>query len=134
MKGEDYIMARFLMKTDAAFGHVLPTIPIARKLVERGHEVAWITGKKYREKVESTGARFHPLPKEIDPGEMEYYDFYPEVKELKGLAQIKWYLKHVDLDPCAIEIRNINIILKYFPADVLVGDQEAFGLSPPEQP
>jgi len=116
------------MKTDAAVGHVIPTMPIARKLVERGHEVVWITGRKYKEKVETTGARFHPLPKESDPGEMEYYDFYPKVKELKGLAQIKWYLKHVDLDPCSREIETINKILTDFPADVFVGDQEAFAL------
>ena len=121
-------MARFLIMTDMAVGHVMPTMPIAKKLVERGHEVVWITGRKYKEKVESTGARFHPLPKEIDLGEMEYYDFYPEVKELKGLAQIKWYVKHVDLDPCARKIETINTILTDFPADVFVGDQEAFAL------
>ena len=65
-------MARFLIKTDAAIGNVMPTMPIARMLVEREHEVVWITGRKYKEKVETTGARFHPLPQEIDPGEMEY--------------------------------------------------------------
>jgi hypothetical protein len=53
---------------------------------------------------------------------MEYYDFYPEVKKLKGLAQIKWYLKHVDLDPCLREIETINKILTDFPADVFVGE------------
>lgn len=121
-------MARFLMKTDAAVGHVMPTIPIARKLVERGHEVVWITGRKYKEKVESTGARFQPLPEEIDPGDMEWYDFYPQLKKLKGLAQIKWYLKHVDLDPCSLQVESIKKILKDFPADVFVGDQEAFAL------
>jgi len=115
-------MARFLMKTHAAIGHVMPTIPIARKLVERGHEVVWITGRKHKEKVETTGARFHPLPQEIDPGEMEWYDFYPKLKELKGLAEIKWLLKHDNLDPCSQEIETINKILTEFPADVFIGD------------
>ena len=64
-------------------------MPIARKLVERGHEVVWITGRKYKEKVETTGARFYSIPKEIDPGEMEWYEFRPKLKELKGLAQNK---------------------------------------------
>ena len=121
-------MARFLVKTDAAVGHVMPTIPITRKLVERGHEIIWITGRNYKEKVESTGARFQPLQEEIDPGEMEWYDFCPQLKKLKGLAQIKWYLKHLDLDPCSLQIEIINKILKYFPADVFLGDQEAFAL------
>ena len=84
-------MARFLITTGAVLGHVTPSMPIARKLVERRHEVVWITGRMYRERVETTGARFHPCPKEIDPGEMELYEFRPRLKELKGLPQIRWY-------------------------------------------
>lgn len=122
-------MTRFLMKTDALVGHVVPSMPIARRLVERGHEVVWITGRKYEGRVNSTGARFHPLPREIDPGEMEYYKFYPKLKELKGLAQIRYYIKHVDLDACPREIETIEAILMDFPADVFMGDQEAFALA-----
>ena len=122
-------MARFLIATYPATGHVTPTIPIARKLVERGHEVVWITGRMHRETVETTGARFRPLPKESDPNGMEIYDFYPELKELKGLAQIKFWIKHTVLDLCSREIQTIDEILTDFPADVLVGDTMAFALA-----
>lgn len=121
-------MARFLMTTGAAVGHVTPSMPIARKLVERGHEVVWLTGRMYRERVETTGARFHPLPKEIDPGEMEIYEFLPRLKELKGPAQIKYYAKHVFLDACVPVIESIDRVLARFPADVLVGDTISLGL------
>ncbi|MFH1882906.1 MAG: glycosyltransferase [Planctomycetota bacterium] len=121
-------MARFLIMTGAALGHVTPCMPIARKLVERGHEVLWITGRRYKEKVEATGARFHPLPKESDPNGMEIYDFHPELKQLKGVAQIKWWVKHVFLDACAREIEAIETVLTDFPADVLVGDTITYGL------
>lgn len=119
-------MARFLMTTDPAVGHVTPSMPIARKLVENGHEVVWITGRIYRERIETTGARFHPLPKEIDPGEMESYDFYPELKELKGLDLVKYGIKHFYLDACSREIEAIKTVLRDFPADVLVGDTVRF--------
>ncbi len=121
-------MARFLITTDPSVGHVTPCMPIVHKLVEHGHEVVWITGRHYKEKVEATGARFHPLPKEIDPGEMEIYEFYPEMKERKGLAQIKWIIKHIYLDACVLVIDAIDSILARFPADVFVGDTVAFGL------
>jgi len=121
-------MARFLIMTGPYPGHVAPTIPIARKLVERGHEVVWITGRMYRDKVETTGARFHPCPTEIDPGEMEWYEFDPRLKELKGLAQIKYYAKHVFLDACVPVIESIDRVLARFLADVLVGDTISFGL------
>ena len=120
-------MARFLMWTGAAIGHVTPSMPIARKLVERGHEVVWITGREYKAKVEATGARFHPLPKENDPNGMEVYDFHPELKKLKGLAQIKFWIKHVCLDASPRDIQEIDVVLANFPADVLIGDPMAFG-------
>ncbi|MBN2128689.1 MAG: hypothetical protein JW741_04305 [Sedimentisphaerales bacterium] len=121
-------MARFLMMTQPYPGHVTPSAPIARKLVERGHEIVWIAGRRFKEKVEATGARFHALPEERDPNGMEVYDFHPELKKLKGLAQIKWWLKHVFLDGCFAEIEVFDEVLADFPAEVLLGDSVALGL------
>ena len=115
-------MARFLFMIGPYPGHLAPTMPIVRKLVEREHEVVWITGRYYSEKVKSTGARFHPLPEESDPDGMEIYDFHPKLKELKGLAQIKYWVKHIFLDSCARDMQTAETVLKDFPADVLVGD------------
>jgi UDP:flavonoid glycosyltransferase YjiC (YdhE family) len=122
-------MARFLIMTVPYPGHLAPCLPIVRKLVERGHEVVWITGREFEASVEDTGARFHPLPKENDPNGMEVYDFHPELKNLKGLAQIKFWLKHVCIDASSRDIREIEIVLDDFPADVLIGDPMAFGLA-----
>ena len=69
-------------------------------MIEHGHEIVLITGRLYKEKVETTGAKFHPLPEEIDPGDREIYDCYPQMKELTGLAQLKYTPKHVFLDTC----------------------------------
>jgi len=121
-------MARFVMMTRPSAGHVAPAMPIAGRLVQRGHELVWITGTKYREMVENTGARFHPRPSAIDPGEKTLYDFYPPLKKLKGIAQVKWYIKHVFLDACALEIEAIETVLKDFPADILIGDSATFGV------
>ena len=121
-------MVRFLIMTGPFAGHVAPTKPIARKLIERGHEVVWITGRDYREKVEATGARFYPLPKDSDPNGMEFFDFRPELKKLKGLTQIRWWIKHVFLDACSREMQTIDTVLGDFPADVLVGDTVSFSL------
>jgi MGT family glycosyltransferase len=115
-------MARFLLLTGAAAGHVNPVMQIARKLIERGHEVVWITGRRYEDRVESTGARFHPYPAEIDPGVMEIYDFFPEYGKLKGLAQTKYMFKHMCIDLCPQILETIDTVLADFPADVLVGD------------
>jgi hypothetical protein len=54
-------LARFLLCTVPLTGRIGPGLPIARALVERGHEVRWYTGRRFRAKVEATGARFEPL-------------------------------------------------------------------------
>ena len=43
-------MARFLLLTGAAAGHVNPVMQIARKLIERGHEVSMDYGSSLQGK------------------------------------------------------------------------------------
>lgn len=52
--------AKFLICTISEIGHVSPALPIARELVDRGHQVYWYTSGKFQAKVESTGAHFTP--------------------------------------------------------------------------
>ena len=120
-------MANFIIFTASAPGHINPTIPICRKLVERGHKVVWITSRILKDKVEKAGARFHPMPEKMDRGEMDVYEFYPELAKLKGIKQIKWYIINVFLDTCYAQIGVIDDILKNFKADVLIGDTVMLG-------
>ena len=121
-------MANFVMMTGPFAGHVAPALPIARKLVQRGHDVVWITGRQYRGRVEATGARFHALPGESDPDGRQIYEFYPELKKLKGVPQIKYWIKYIFLDASHREVATIESVLEGFPADALIGDTITFGL------
>lgn len=47
-------------------GHTMPTLPIIKKLVENGHDVTYVNSEKWRDKIESLGAKFVP------------YDHYPK--------------------------------------------------------
>jgi MGT family glycosyltransferase len=126
---EGHIMANFLLMTDASTGHVVPCTPIVRELEARGHRVIWITGRQYKERVESSGATFFPLPKQVDRGELDWYDFLPRLKELKGIAQIKYIIKHIHLDGCVPIIQSIGAILSDFRADVFISDTVGFALA-----
>ena len=59
-------MARFLISTMPLDGHINPGLPIARKLVECGHEVWWYSGTSFKAKIEATGATFTPMQKAFD--------------------------------------------------------------------
>jgi UDP:flavonoid glycosyltransferase YjiC (YdhE family) len=53
-------MVRVLMSVAPGMGHINPALPVAKRLVERGHQVWFQTGSKFADRVEATGARFVP--------------------------------------------------------------------------
>src|SRR5690349_22767719 len=88
-------MARFLICTHPITGHVNPPLEIARKLVERGHEVRFYTGRKFQARVEATGAQFEPMRVAYDYDDADYNVAFPGRAKLQGINQIKFDFKQV---------------------------------------
>lgn len=120
-------MLRFLIATMPMAGHVNPGLPIARTLVERGHEVVWYTGRQFRAAVEATGARFAPIMAASEPEERSFDERFPESKKLHGLKALKFGLKYVFLDEAPKQVADMQRILQAFPADVVLGDTAFIG-------
>ncbi len=117
-------MARFLIGTIPAVGHVNPALPIVRKLVERGHKVWWYTGEAFQSKVEAAGARYVPILNAFDPSDPKKM---PELllekrKTLQGIAKVKFEFKHFIVDGAFGQVKDYTAILREFPADVLLSD------------
>ncbi len=117
-------MARFLIGTIPLVGHVNPALPIARQLVERGHEVWWYTGKTLQSKIEATGARFLPIRTGMDFSDSNNVpdSLREKRKNLKGLAHFKFDFKHFFGDSAVGQVKDLTDILREFPADVLLSD------------
>src|SRR5689334_3743480 len=113
-------MARFLIGTIPTTGDSSPGFPIARELVARGHEVWWYTGKQLQSRVEATGARYIPMKSAPDFDERHIDKTFPGRARLKGLAQLKWDIKHVFSDSAIGQVQDYTEILGEFPADVLL--------------
>lgn len=124
-------MARFLLGTIPVIGHVNPSLPIVRKLVERGHEVWWYTGRGFQSKVTATGAHFVPIQTGIDFSVLQTIpeSFIKERNSLKGLKQLKFTLKHALIDSAATQLQDFRNILQEFPADILLADSLFLGAS-----
>lgn len=123
-------MARFLVGTIAAAGHVNPALPIVQQLVQQGHEVCWYTGRAFKDKVEATGAHHFPIRRGIDFSALETIpiDWLARRDALKGLAQFKFYLKHGFIDAAVMQLQDLTDILEEFPADVLLCDVFFLGM------
>jgi UDP:flavonoid glycosyltransferase YjiC (YdhE family) len=114
-------VARFLFVTLPVTGHVSPTLPLAAKLIERGHEVLWYCGKRFEPQITGCGAIFKSYQRARDiPGD-KLNEYYPERANLKGLAQSKWDMKLI-IDVAIDQCHDLEEILQYFPADVILGD------------
>lgn len=122
-------MARFLFATMPATGHVNPGLPIARELVARGHDVRWYCGNAFRRSIERTGARFLAPMHGPDLDDNIGDTLFPERRKHKGLAQLKFDLRHIFIDMVPGVVRDLEGELQREPADALVTDS-AFAAAP----
>ena len=122
-------MARILFATMPITGHVNPGLPIARKLVNRGHHLSWYTGSKFKSSIESTGSSFIAAGGRLDFDDSKLDEFFPDRKRLKGLDQLKYDLIRIFTEHIPESAREIQALLKEFPADAIVVDT-AFGTGP----
>ncbi len=115
-------MARFLVATQPITGHVLPALPLARKLIERGHEVGWYCGAKFEYKIRTTGARFFPFVAAYDYDDSDYDAAFPGRDRLSGLKQIRFDFVNLFVNQVVPQHEDITRILREFPADAFVAD------------
>jgi len=125
-------MARFLICTKPAPGHVNPMLPLARELAGRGHQLDWYTGTAFRDKVEGAGARHVPVRAAPDFfGADDVREFRaridPRSEALRGLAAARFDLMHLCYDVAALEFEDLRAWLARSPADVVVADPTILG-------
>lgn len=113
-------MSKILVLITPADGHVNPFLPVLNELKARGHEVVCIAGKRFKDKVESTGAVFSPYPVKWDFSE-GLYEFFPHFKEVSGSKQGKLYFK-LTYDVIPDVVSAAQEILKTFDADIVLYD------------
>ncbi len=115
-------MSKIIVLTVPVEGHFNPFVPIITRLVQRGHDVICFAGRNFQNSVEKTGATFQPPPLKWDTSIKETYDVFPELKKQSGLAQIKYYFKHVIFDPVPDLLNMLKSQIENFQPDLIVSD------------
>lgn len=113
--------SRILFATTPADGHTVPALPIARILVERGHDVRWYAGRKYADRIEAIGAEYVPMS-DHDFSVVGLDDFFPERATLSGFAKLKFDMAVAFSRPARTHLADLTSVLREEPADLLVGD------------
>ncbi|HUR80146.1 MAG TPA: nucleotide disphospho-sugar-binding domain-containing protein [Thermoanaerobaculia bacterium] len=114
-------MARYLFAPMPITGHVNPGLPIARELVERGHDVRWYSTARFRKAIESIGARWVPFRDAMPIDEERLDSMYPD-RPAAGIQQLRYDIKNIFVAAMPGMLRDLTNELRREYADVIVGD------------
>lgn len=120
-------MLSLLICSTPVHGHVTPLLPVARALAEAGHDVRFLTGARYRDAVEQTGARWMPLPASADYDDRDMDAAFPGRVGRHGVDGAKWDLSNIFLAPAPAQLAAIDALLAAQPADAVLTESLFFG-------
>lgn len=120
-------MSSLLICSTPVHGHVTPLLSVATALVGAGHDVRFVTGRRYRAAVEATGARWIGLPDEADFDDSDVDAAFPGRVGRRGVAAARWDLRHIFLEPAAAQLRAVDEQLRAQPADAVLTETMFFG-------
>ena len=122
---------KILIASTPATGHLNPLLAIARILMSEGHEITCLTGTALRRRVESSGAKFRPLPPEADFDPNDVLARVPSLKTIPpGPEWLRVAIERLFVDNVQPQHDGLQDALQDFPADVIVGDDMFFGVLP----
>jgi MGT family glycosyltransferase len=122
-------MARVLIATTPAEGHINPLLAVARSLTGRGHEVVWYTGRAYVDKICRTGSRHEAMRAAYDFSGQNKEIAFPHHAGLRGLANFKAGMIDIFYAAAPRQFADLLGVLERFPADVIVSDDMCYGAS-----
>lgn len=123
-------MHSVLLVSTPIHGHVTPLLAVARQLVADGHRVRFLTGERYREKVEATGAEYLALPEGADYADTDFDRDFPGRVGLTGPKAITHDMREIFLKPMPLQSAAIDAALAAEPTDVVLAESLFFGVLP----
>lgn len=104
-------MASVLLASCSFRGHVGPTLELAEALVEAGHHVRVVTGRRWAAATTAVGAGHLPLPAEADLDETTLAQRFPGRAGLRGLAAPRFDMTRIFLDPVPGQLAAVDAAL-----------------------
>src|SRR5258708_1962873 len=120
-----------LFASTPATGHINPLLAITRILLAEGHEITFLTGSAFRDRIENSGAKFFSLQGRADFDGRDFLAVAPELKDIPpGLEWFRVAIERIFVDSLPDQRRGLLQALEECHADVIVGDDMFFGVLP----
>lgn len=121
-------MSRFLFASIPVPAHTTNPVPIAARLVERGHEVLWYAGRVFHERIAAVGARPLPYVEADDFGAEDIVEHFPQLAGKNDLAVIGTAFADVFIGQAPQRVRDLRAVVSQTPVDALLGDLLMYGV------
>ncbi|MGW5498181.1 glycosyltransferase [Streptomyces olivaceoviridis] len=123
-------MTKVIVASTPLHGHVAPMLTIAQGLVRRGHDVRFLTGTGYADRVRAVGATFVPLTGQADYDDRTLDTRFPGRAAAQGPGRLIFDIKHTFGDAIPDQFAALRSLLAEFPATAVVNDLLFFGALP----
>jgi MGT family glycosyltransferase len=120
-----------LFASTPATGHINPLLAIVHMLRAEGHEITFLTGSVFRDRIENSGANFASLQGAADVDGRNLLSVAPELKDIPpGLQWFQVAIERFFLDRLPAQHESLLQAVQESQADVIVGDDMFFGALP----
>ncbi|GAA4412809.1 glycosyltransferase [Fodinibacter luteus] len=121
-------MSRFLFATVPVPAHTRFPLPVAARLVERGHEVLWFASRRFHDDVARVGATPLPFRTTRDFDGARLLDEFPQLAGLRGPRAIGRAYADVFVGEAPRRVADLRAVLDETPVDALVSDALSYGV------
>jgi MGT family glycosyltransferase len=120
-----------LFASTPATGHINPLLAIVHMLRADGHNITFLTGSAFRDRIENSGAKFASLQGRADFDGRDFLSVAPELKDIPpGLEWFRVAIERIFVDSLPAQHQGLLQALEECQAEVIVGDDMFFGVLP----
>jgi UDP:flavonoid glycosyltransferase YjiC (YdhE family) len=121
-------MARFLFASIPVPAHTSNPLPIAARLVERGHDVDWYAGAAFHDRIAATGARPVPYRDAHDFSGGDLFDHFPQYAGRSGPRVIGDVFAEIFVGHAPQRVADLRRVLAEAPVDAMLCDALMYGV------
>ena len=122
-------MSRFLFATVPVPAHSRNPLPVAARLVERGHEVLWFAGRRFHSDIAAVGATPLRYSATRDYDGERVLEEFPELARLKGPRAIAWVYAELFVGEAEHRVADLRPVLAAQPVDAVLADGLSYGVA-----
>lgn len=123
-------MATLLLASNPIHGHVGPMLQVAGHLVREGHDVTMVTGTRFQERVEASGAAFRPLGGAADYDDRRPDLYLPDRAKYSGVRQAQYDIRTIFVDTIPDQYAAVDAAIAMTRPDAVLVDGAFGGILP----